>query len=151
MSITAAFSREISLADFIELHLGRTSNTLDAALYRFNSRRLAAVLAASATRGVRLRLLLDRNKHEGDPGTQQLLADYQLPFRLLQGPGGPASKMQHKFVILDQRLVITGSYNWTSESEEENYENLLILNDAAQIERFRDEFEALWTEAKKSD
>ena len=37
--------------------------------------------------------------------------------------------MHHKFAILDGQTAITGSYNWTVESDEENFENLVILHD----------------------
>jgi phosphatidylserine/phosphatidylglycerophosphate/cardiolipin synthase-like enzyme len=55
--------------------------------------------------------------------------------------------MHHKFVILDQQTVLTGSYNWTLESEDENYENLVILEEAQPVEAYTREFEALWTGA----
>jgi phosphatidylserine/phosphatidylglycerophosphate/cardiolipin synthase-like enzyme len=56
--------------------------------------------------------------------------------------------MHHKFVILDGAAVLTGSYNWTTESEEQNYENLVILSDPAQVRTFQEEFEELWREAE---
>jgi phosphatidylserine/phosphatidylglycerophosphate/cardiolipin synthase-like enzyme len=55
--------------------------------------------------------------------------------------------MHHKFVILDQQSVLTGSYNWTLESESENHENLVILEEAQPVEAYAKEFEALWTGA----
>jgi phosphatidylserine/phosphatidylglycerophosphate/cardiolipin synthase-like enzyme len=59
--------------------------------------------------------------------------------------------MHHKFVILDQQTVVTGSYNWTHESEEENQENLLILRDEYSVEAYSQEFEALWAGAARDD
>jgi phosphatidylserine/phosphatidylglycerophosphate/cardiolipin synthase-like enzyme len=73
-----------------------------------------------------------------------------VPFRLSRGRGERAGKMHHKFVIFDGRAVTTGSYNWTLESEEENYENLLVLDDPRQVESFRREFEALWDGAREA-
>ena len=58
--------------------------------------------------------------------------------------------MHHKFAILDNQSVMTGSYNWTMESEEENYENLLVARDATLVQQFQGEFEALWNEAEKN-
>ncbi len=52
--------------------------------------------------------------------------------------------MHHKFVILDDRTVLTGSYNWTLASEEQNYENLLILHDPLLVDMHRQEFYSLW-------
>ena len=58
-----------------------------------------------------------------------MLKDGQISFRLSSGNRGTESKMHHKFAILDGQTAITGSYNWTVESDEENFENLVILHD----------------------
>ena len=55
--------------------------------------------------------------------------------------------MHHKFVILDGQTVLTGSYNWTLESEELNYDNLAVLRDPQPAVFYRQEFEALWSAA----
>ena len=57
--------------------------------------------------------------------------------------------MHHKFAILDNHTVLTGSYNWTPESEEQNYENLLVLREPAQVEAYQREFEALWEASRE--
>ena len=59
--------------------------------------------------------------------------------------------MHHKFVILDYQTVLTGSYNWTNESEDENQENLLVLRDAYSVGAYTQEFEALWAGAARDD
>ncbi len=55
--------------------------------------------------------------------------------------------MHHKFAILDQRMALAGSYNWTLESEEQNYESLPLIREPELVEIFQQEFEALWTAA----
>ncbi len=36
--------------------------------------------------------------------------------------------MHHKTIIIDDAVVITGSYNFTKSAEQSNDENLLIIN-----------------------
>ena len=55
--------------------------------------------------------------------------------------------MHHKFAIVDSQWLLTGSYNWTLESEEQNFENLILLRDRESIELYAQEFETLWAEA----
>ena len=141
------FTSERSAAEMIERLIRQTKNTFDAALYRFNSRRLADALADAKRRGVRVRMVVDRNKYDESQATRDLLADHRFPFRLARGRGGNSSKMHHKFALLDEKTVITGSYNWTFASEEENYENLLILRDPEVVRTYRPEFESLWAQA----
>ena len=53
--------------------------------------------------------------------------------------------MHNKFVIIDNRLLLTGSYNWTFSANNRNDENLLIIDDPEIIEIFQNQFINLWT------
>ena len=143
------FTRERSVVEVLEELIHSAKHSVECALYRFNSRRLARALEEANERGLQVRLVLDHNKYEESQATRQLLSNGSLPFRVSYGKDGPGSKMHHKFVLVDGHTVVTGSYNWTLGSEEKNYENVLILRDRQQLEAYREEFEALWTEAKE--
>jgi phosphatidylserine/phosphatidylglycerophosphate/cardiolipin synthase-like enzyme len=145
------FARSESVAEAITSLLCATSGSVDAALYRLNHPRLAHALEEAVERGVRVRLVVDGNKYAESRATQDLLARATIPFRLAYGRRGPGTKMHHKFVILDQRTVLTGSYNWTLESEDENYENLVILDETQPVEAFSREFEVLWSGAERGN
>jgi phosphatidylserine/phosphatidylglycerophosphate/cardiolipin synthase-like enzyme len=139
------FARSESVADVIMRLLHEASSSIDGALYRFNHPGLAQTLEEAVHRGLHVRLLVDGNKYKESRTTQELLSGAIIPFRLGFGRQGRGSKMHHKFVILDQQTVLTGSYNWTLESEDENHENLLILRDPYSVEAYAQEFEALWS------
>jgi phosphatidylserine/phosphatidylglycerophosphate/cardiolipin synthase-like enzyme len=149
MAAEVLFTRAGSVTEVVERLIHSTTTSLDAALYRFNSPRLARVLDEARLRHVRIRLVLDRNKYQQIRSARELLSNHQFPFRLLHGRQGQGSKMHHKFVVLDGETVLTGSYNWTLESEERNYENLLILRDPQAVGNYTQEFEALWAEASE--
>jgi mitochondrial cardiolipin hydrolase len=143
------FARSESVADAIMRLISETSSSIEGALYRFNHPGLAQALEEAVHRGVHVRLLVDGNKYKESRTTQELLTGAIIPFRLAFGRQGRGSKMHHKFVILDQQTVLTGSYNWTHESEDENHENLIILRDAHPVEAYTREFEALWAGADR--
>jgi phosphatidylserine/phosphatidylglycerophosphate/cardiolipin synthase-like enzyme len=149
MAAEVLFTRAVSVAGVVERLIHSTTTSLDAALYRFNSPRLARVLEEARLRHVAIRLLLDHNKYQQTESGRELLLNHRFPFRLLHGRQGQGSKMHHKFVILDGQTVLTGSYNWTLESEGQNYENLLILRDPQAAGNYAQEFEALWAEASE--
>ena len=147
------FSRDGSVQAYIEQLLGAATSSVEAALYRLNNPSLARALEEAYQRGVRIRLVLDRNKFEEDRTTCQLLSEVSFLYRLLYGREGQGSKMHHKFALFDSSVALAGSYNWTIESEKHNYENLLILRAPEQLQQFRDEFEELWragTEFRRS-
>lgn len=149
MSSETFFTRTTSIAKVIEDLLQQTENTVEAALYRYSHPRLARALQGAAARGVKVRLVLDREKFSSTKATKDLLEEGQIPFRVLDGHLGPQSKMHHKLVILDRRIALTGSYNWSRESDEENYEGLTVLREPEVVSAFVEEFEALWKEAEK--
>jgi mitochondrial cardiolipin hydrolase len=101
----------------------------------------------AASRGVRVRLLLDLGKVREGSSPQTLLET--LSCRLLSGHTDGKSKMHHKFAVLDRQTALTGSYNWTMESEQDNFENLIILREAEVVEAYTREFESLWERARQ--
>ena len=140
-------SRTHAIAEVVESLVANSARSIDGAIYRFNNPHLAAALSDAVRRGVMVRVILDRNKYEESRSTRELFSGGAIPFRLLPGRQGPGSKMHHKYVILDGKTLLTGSYNWTPESEEQNYENLLVLHEWEKIDLYRLEFEALWAES----
>jgi cardiolipin hydrolase len=147
MTPEVLFTRDGSVAERIERLIRGAGLSFDAALYRFSQERLALALGEAQEREVRIRLVLDRGKFEESRRSQQLVR--RLPLRLARGRDRGGSKMHHKFALLDDQVVLTGSYNWTQESEEQNYENLLILRQPEVVQVYRPEFEALWAEAEE--
>uniref|UniRef100_A0A8C5Z7W3 Mitochondrial cardiolipin hydrolase n=1 Tax=Marmota marmota marmota TaxID=9994 RepID=A0A8C5Z7W3_MARMA len=54
--------------------------------------------------------------------------------------------MHHKFAIVDKKVLITGSLNWTTQAIQNNRENVLIMEDAEYVKLFLEEFERIWEE-----
>ena len=72
----------------------------------------------------------------------------RIQVRLLSGVGR-RGLMHHKFLVVDGRLLWTGSYNFTGGADRNNAENGLLLEDAKLAARYREEFERLWKEGVK--
>jgi phosphatidylserine/phosphatidylglycerophosphate/cardiolipin synthase-like enzyme len=56
--------------------------------------------------------------------------------------------MHHKVIIIDQRTVIFGSFNFSDSASESNDENVVIVHDATFASFFVEEFLAVWQEAR---
>jgi len=52
--------------------------------------------------------------------------------------------MHHKFVIIDNNILISGSINWTKSAFFGNFENVLVTNESAIVQPFINEFERIW-------
>lgn len=138
------FSARTSIAKAVERCIRNCSSSLEAALYRFNNPRIAGAIREVQGRGASVRLLLDHGKYSSDRETRRLLELNEITFRLLRGRKPSESKMHHKFAVVDRKVLITGSYNWTLESEETNYENVILLEEPRIVVRYSEEFELLW-------
>lgn len=145
------FTSQGSVARTIERLLLEARVSVDAALYRFTNPRLAQALGKARDRGLRVRLLVDRNKYQATAVTREILAENALPFQAIYGRKEKGSKLHHKFAVLDRHIVLTGSYNWTIDSEERNFDHMLVLRDPDIVFAYQQEFERLWpVEAKSS-
>lgn len=52
--------------------------------------------------------------------------------------------LHHKFIVVDGERVLTGSYNWSQNAYEDNWENAVLVTSKAVAESFRLEFDYLW-------
>jgi phosphatidylserine/phosphatidylglycerophosphate/cardiolipin synthase-like enzyme len=61
---------------------------------------------------------------------------------------GNCSILHHKAIVIDERTVITGSYNFTNSAERDNDENLVIVDDPTLARAYIDEFERVYAQAQ---
>ena len=52
--------------------------------------------------------------------------------------------LHDKFAIFDGRLVLTGSYNWSTNAEENNDENAVFIRNTSVIAAFQTNFNSRW-------
>lgn len=52
--------------------------------------------------------------------------------------------MHHKYVVIDDKLIATGSFNWTQAAVTKNNENLLMIRDEKLAKQYSQNFEELW-------
>ncbi len=59
--------------------------------------------------------------------------------------------MHHKVFIIDNKTVITGSFNPTKSGDKSNDENILIIHDENIVKKYLEEFERVWNFEDKLD
>ena len=62
---------------------------------------------------------------------------------------GNPGQMHHKVMIIDESIVVFGSYNFTNSAETRNDENLTVIYNEAIAAHFMDEFERVYSRAKE--
>jgi len=56
--------------------------------------------------------------------------------------------LHHKVLVIDERPMLTGSYNFTGSAEQDNDENLVIVDDPALAQTYLEEFERAYAQAQ---
>jgi phosphatidylserine/phosphatidylglycerophosphate/cardiolipin synthase-like enzyme len=59
--------------------------------------------------------------------------------------------LHHKVIILDDEIVITGSYNFSASAAEKNDENVLIIHSPEIAATYLDEYERVVQQAEEAE
>ena len=134
-----------SLSDNPQKEIIKNINQAEAfiniAMYIFTDREIAASLINAQNKGVKVRVYLDKSQIESSYSVSRLLVQKGLKVRISTNN----YIMHHKFAIIDNRLLLTGSYNWTLSANNRNDENLMVIDDPEIIKIFQNQFINLWT------
>ena len=151
--------------NFLEEHLSKAKHRIDLALFVFSAQQLADVLRERAEAGVQIRVIADPGFASRPfsevldllgvalPDQNCTLEQGNPPFqRPLRGVGTPrlarGDKLHHKFAVIDNRKVITGSFNWSPSAAHTNDETLLAIHSPQLAAHFTREMNRLWETAE---
>jgi len=114
---------------------------INIAMYIFTDKEIAIPLVKARERGVKVRLYLDKEQVDYKYSQSRFLVQKGIKTRVSTNN----YIMHNKFAIIDNRLLLTGSYNWTFSANNRNDENLMVIDDPEIIEIFQNQFVNLWT------
>jgi len=115
---------------------------INIAMYIFTDKEIVLPLTNAQKRGVKVRVYLDRSQIESSYSVSRLMVQKGIKVRISTNN----YIMHNKFAIIDNRLLLAGSYNWTFSANNRNDENLMIIDDPEIITRYQNQFEKLWFE-----
>ncbi len=110
------------------------------AMYTFTDMEIAQAILEARDRGIDIKIFLDRSQVKAKYSRSRYFVQNGLEVRISSN----SYIMHNKFAIIDNEVVITGSYNWTASAGERNDENLLVIDDNYIVERYQDYFNSLW-------
>ncbi|MCI0458197.1 MAG: phospholipase D family protein [Gemmataceae bacterium] len=147
-SVSAHFSPRGGCQEAIARELKKARREILVQAYSFTADPLTYALIEAKKRGVHVDVLLDRSNEQERSSDLRVFLDQGLA--PLIDPGHAIA--HNKVMIIDQKTVITGSYNFTNQAEEENAENLLILKGNAELVRmYRQNFLAHKAHSKPAE
>jgi phosphatidylserine/phosphatidylglycerophosphate/cardiolipin synthase-like enzyme len=122
--------------------INSTQRTLDIAAYEFNNVVLTQAILDANQRGVRVRMVTDNEDGIGDDETtinQFVDAGIQVV------DDGRSALMHDKFMILDNTVVWTGSWNYTINDTYRNNNNALALRSRQAVADYQAEFDEMFS------
>jgi len=105
--------------------IGKARESVDVQAYLITSADFVEALKAAVARGVRVRVILDANGFGGAYSAYAFFAGGTVPV----WRDGQHKDAHDKVVLLDGRTLVTGSLNFTDQSDAVNAENLLVIRD----------------------
>ncbi len=155
---------EESVNGLIGQTLAKAQNSIDFALFVFSEQALTDIMKTTVQRSVKIRGMIDpsfafRNYSEllDMVGVERVNnckveADnrpWKQPISTVGVPNLlPGDKLHHKFGIVDNEIVITGSHNWTAAANTTNDETLVVVKNPTVAAHFDREFNRMYDTAR---
>ncbi|MDQ3367445.1 MAG: phospholipase D-like domain-containing protein [Myxococcota bacterium] len=125
--------------------LARGTRTIDVLMHHLVFDDLVKELAKAAERGVTVRVIVnlaDRAEHAGPAWNRLLAAGGTIRYK--QSTAALFQLMHHKLVVIDDRVVVNGSGNWSASAFFKNYENYVRYRDPRIARPYRELYDRLW-------
>lgn len=132
----------------------RAQKSIDISIYSFTNREIAKTLRDSANRGVKVRIIYDKDSAKDARSTIGYLEKYNniatctLKGRKAQN-GNYYGIMHQKMAIVDKNILYIGSANWSKNAFENNFETLFYDDDSYLVNKALNAFEKMIKECEK--
>ncbi len=128
-SVEVYFSPKGNCTDAVVRELRSARREVLVLAYSFSSKPIAEALVEAKKRGAQVEIVLDRSNE------QEQYSDLAL---FLEQGLAPLVDSHHaiahnKVMIIDRRVLLTGSFNFTHQAEAENAENLLVIKGHSEL------------------
>jgi phosphatidylserine/phosphatidylglycerophosphate/cardiolipin synthase-like enzyme len=143
-SVAVYFSPEDGAARYVLGRLSQAQRSIRFMTFSFTSDSVAEVMLQKQAAGLQVQGVFESQNANGT-GAE---------FKRLQSGGvhvltdGNCYIMHHKVIIIDDRIVMTGSYNFSSNADRYNDENLVIIDDPVVAQQYIQEFDRVYAHAQ---
>lgn len=135
------YSHEDTSLTRLQTWLNWPKRTLDICVFTITCDDISNIVLEAHRRGVLVRVITDNDQMKTQGSDIGKFAAAGIAVRHDNEP----THMHHKFAILDGRVLLNGSFNWTRQAVLGNQENLMIMDTPVLVADFQKHFELLWT------
>jgi len=135
--INVCFSPEGQCTNGIVSAIEDAKNSVFVMAYSFTSLQIAQALVDAYERGVDVKILIDKSQIKSKYSHLHFFSKKGIPVFI-----DPAVGIAHnKTMILDDRFVLTGSFNWSKAANFKNAENILLIDDPSLAQIYKENWE----------
>lgn len=121
--------------------IDNAEQSINIAMYSLTDSEIARAIIRAKERGVVIKIYLDSKEVNAEHSKSRFFIKEGIENVRLSSN---RYLMHNKFAIIDNKIVITGSYNWTASAGQRNDENLLVLDEEKIVKKYQDYFYHLW-------
>lgn len=107
-------------------HIAKAEHSISVQAYGFSSKDIADALIAAKNRGIKVKIILDKSQRSQRYSLLHYIVDAGIPVWIDTKP----AIAHNKIMIIDEKEVITGSFNFTDAAQKRNAENLVFITDS---------------------
>jgi phosphatidylserine/phosphatidylglycerophosphate/cardiolipin synthase-like enzyme len=113
---------------------------LNICVFTISDDSITDAIITSHKRGTEVRIITDNDKSHDQGSDIEQIAKVGIPVKMDR----TENHMHHKFMVTDEKALITGSYNWTRSAAKFNQENIVLSREAGLVKSYLKEFDNLW-------
>src|SRR5262249_1210565 len=131
--------------------IASASASLDVAFTSINREDVVTALLSEAKSGTRIRIITEKAFYD-DPTSKPFYDQLEDPalnggnITVRTDKEGLPREMHDRFLIIDQARVVTGSYNWESESSDRTFGDVVTILNTNVAAAFTDQFNQMFVE-----
>jgi phosphatidylserine/phosphatidylglycerophosphate/cardiolipin synthase-like enzyme len=119
--------------------INKANSSIHVLIYSFTLDSVGNALIEALDRHIEVKIVFEKGQI-GQSSEYQRLRNSAVDVRNDTNP----SYMHDKIMIVDGKVVLTGSFNWSNNAENENNENLLIITSTSLATTYENEFQKIW-------
>lgn len=157
--LAVKFSQDGMVMNTILEYLSGAESSVFVMMDVFTSEPLAIKLIETKDRGVDVRVVLGVYQPDSIPDESDTVFEGRVDVNITNQYGRLVDAsvnvlisesnrtMSHRVVIIDSRIVVTGSYSWITRVEGLKDENIVVFDDPLVANLYTEEFNRIWNEA----
>lgn len=126
-------------------HINNAKKSIHIQAFSFTDPDVGTALMNAKNRGISIKIIVDKSNTSNKKSLIKMLGRQQIPIRI-DAPQGIA---HNKIMIIDETIVITGSYNYSTNAYARNAENMLFLNDKQLAQTYLENWQKRWSKSGK--